>query len=426
MAIVVVGLDHHTAPVEVRERLDFRPSEIESALHTLRRAGLQEAAILSTCNRVEIFGGGDDAAAMAATIVDFLAGYHVLRREEFEPYLYCYQDAAAVRHLCATAAGIESLIIGEAQIQGQVRGAALQAQQAGTAGPLLNALFRTALVTGKRARTETAIGRSAVSVSHAGVELARRLLGDLRAVHVLLVGSGKMSELAARNLLDNGARAVSLVNRSLERAQALAAAWGGQALPFDQLPSTLIAADVVISSTAAPHAVISAEEVRRAMEARPERPLIMIDLAVPRDIDPDAAAIPGVYLYNIDDLEQVVMTNLERRAAELQAVEAIVEEEAAAFEAWLASRAVSPTLEDLRNRADAIRRAELQKALRRLGPISEREQRIIEAFSIGMVNKLLHEPTMRLRHQAAEGNGTEYAEALRYLFGLDSRDWNET
>lgn len=422
MVLSLIGFDHHTAPIEVRERLAFRWEELAAALPMALQPGLQEVAILSTCNRVEVYAVGAEQGVVFNQVVDFLADYHSLHREYFEPYLYQYQDNKAIRHVCATAAGAKSLILGEAQIQGQIRQAAACAQKAQTAGPVLSALFRSALVAGKRARSETGIARSAVSISHAGVELAKQLLGDLQPLHVLLIGSGKMSELAARNLLANGVGKITLVNRSLERAQALAAGWEGVALPLEELPQALLAADVVITSTAAPHMIIDAELIADVLRARPQRQLILIDLALPRDIDPAASTIPGAHLYNIDDLHSVVGMNKERRSAELNAVYSIIEEEALHFENWLATRTISPTLEDLRAHADAIRRAELKKALQRLGPLSEREQQIIETLSSGIINKLLHEPTIRLREQATKGKGNEYAKTVQYLFGLESKE----
>lgn len=417
MRLFVTGLDHHSSPVEVRERLAFRPSQLGAALAALRgEVALREAAILSTCNRVEVYGVADDEAP--ARVIAWLHDFHGLH-ERLAATFYTHLDAAAVEHLFATVSGINSLVVGESQIQRQVREAAQVARQHQALGPALNALFQHALAVGKRARTETAIGRHAASVSQAGVELARALLGDLAQAHVLLVGSGKVSELAAKNLLDNGARTITLINRTVERAQALAQQWGGRALPFEHLQAALDQADVVISSTAAPHTVIHPAHVRHALAARGGRPLILIDLAVPRDVDQEVAQIPGAHLYNVDDLQSVVARNLERRRAAIEAVRAIVRDETAAYLRWLQARAVVPTLNDLRAHAERIRRDEVAKALRRIGPLGEREQQIIDAMTQSIVNKLLHQPTVRLKQRSAEGDALRYAATLQELFGLE-------
>ncbi|PLS81571.1 MAG: glutamyl-tRNA reductase [Chloroflexi bacterium] len=419
MHIFVLGLDYHTSPVEVREQLAFRPSQLAAAYAALlQEVELSEAAILSTCNRVEIYGIADTLDRIAG-VSKFLHAFHNQPARSHDAALYTHVDGAAVRHVFATASGIESLVMGETQILRQMRDAAASASQHQALGPILNTLFRHALEVGKRARTETAISRHAASVSQAGVELARALFGRLETAHVLLVGSGKVSELAAKNLLDNGARIITLVNRTVEHAQKLAEQWGGRALPFDQLQGALNDADVVLSSTSAPHTVIHQQHVQTALAARDGRPLILIDLAVPRDIDVDVAAVPGVHLYNVDDLQTVVAANIERRRGEISAVEAIIAAEVDEFIRWLGARAAVPTLNELRAHAERIRQAEVEKALRRMGPLSERDQAIIQALSQGIVNKLLHQPTVRLKAHTASGNGLTYASALQELFGLE-------
>jgi glutamyl-tRNA reductase len=422
MQIIVVGLDHHTSPVEVRERLAFRPSQFPDAFDRLLHAPdspLDEAAILSTCNRVEVYGVTRDTTAAHAFLVAFLHQFHELPADSLSGVLRARIEREAVEHLFATASGANSLVLGEPQIQAQVRAAAEVAAAHHGLGPTLHALFRQAVEVGKRARTETGISRNAASVSHAGVELARRILGRLDRAQVLLVGSGKISELSAKNLVDNGARSITLVNRTVESAQRLADLWGGRALPFEALPTTLGDADVVISSTSAPHTVIHAEHVQAALRDRPDRPLLVIDLAVPRDVDVDVKEVPGAHVYDIDDLDQVVSANVQRRRDELGAVERIVAEEATRFLQWLSARAVVPTLKGLRAQADSIGRDELQKALRRLPDLPQREREVVESLVSGIVNKLLHQPTVRLKHEAAQGNAHGYAEALQFLFGLD-------
>ena len=427
LPIIVVGLDHHTSPVEVRERLAFGPSQLRDAFDALLcgpGAPLEEAVILSTCNRVEIYGVPGPMVDAPAAIADFLHTFHHLPPASVQTALYTWTGRQAVEHLFSTTCGLNSLIVGENQIQAQVRAAAAAAGGHEALGPVLGGLFRRAVEVGKRARTETGIGRNAASISHAGVELARRLLGGLSGAQVLLVGSGKMSELSAKNLIDNGAQSITVVNRSVEHARMLIDRWAAgtrrSVLPFDALPVALAEADVVLSSTAAPHAVILAEHVRAALAQRPERPLLLIDLAVPRDVDPAVADVPGAHVYDIDDLEDVVSANVQRRREELGAVQAIVDMEVQRFVDWLAARAVVPTLSSLRALADSISRAELDKAMRRLGGLDEREREAVELLATSIVNKLLHQPTIRLKHEAARGNASSYADALRYLFDLDA------
>ncbi len=425
MHIFAVGLDHHTSPVEVRERLAFRPSRFAAAYEALLYnpvSPLREAAIVSTCNRVEVYGVADDADEAATAVRQFLHTFHHLPPHSVDAALHSYVDAAAVQHLFGTASGIESLVIGEAQIQRQVREAAERAADHHALGPVLNTLFQRALEVGKRVRTETGISRHAASVSQAGVEFARSVFGSLQTAHVLLVGSGKVSELAAKNLLDNGARTITLVNRTVEHAQKLADQWGGRAVPFDALQTAINEADIVISSTAAPHTVIHAHHAETALAARRGRSLLLIDLAVPRDVDIDVAHIPGVHVYDIDDLQSVIVANLERRRGEIEAAQAIVDAETGEFMHWLGARAVVPALNELRSYAERIRQQEVAKALRRIGPLTERDQQIIEALSQSIVNKLLHQPTVRLKAQAADGMALHYAAALQVLFGLEESD----
>jgi len=419
MYLFVLGIDHRSAPVEVRERVAFRPSQYGQALGALvGELGLAEAALLSTCNRVEVYAVAADLEA-AQAVGEWLHAFHGLAPGTLDEQLVLHANAAAVEHLFAVTSGVNSLVVGESQIQRQVREAASLAGAHHSLGPVLNTLFRRALEVGKRARTETMIDRHAASVSQAGVELARRVFGGLDTANVLLVGSGKVSELAAKNLLDNGARAITLVNRTLEHACQLAQSWGGHALPFEDLQPALNGADIVITSTSAPHTVVHLYHVQLALAGREGRPLILIDLAVPRDVDDEVSALPGVHLYNVDDLQSVAADNMRRRSAEIEAVRAIIEAEAAEFLRWLGARAVVPTLTGLRAHAERIRQDEVAKALRRIGPLGERERSIVEALSLGIVNKLLHQPTVRLKQQSENGSGVEFASALRELFGLE-------
>ncbi len=396
MQIVVVGLDHNTSPIEVRERLAFPKSLIGEAYAQLKREHggiLEEAVILSTCNRVEVYAVAESTDEAHSAISAFLHTFHGLPAAAFDHHFYTHCGKAAVMHLFATACGLNSLVLGEDQIQAQIRGAAADAMAHEADGAALSALVRQALLVGKRARTETNIGRYAASISHTGVQLARQLVGGLEHAHVLLVGSGEVSELAAKNLIDNGARSITLVNRTRDSAEQLARRWKHEAtwsvLPFNALADALRDADVVLSSTAAPHTVIHAEHVGAALADRPDRPLLLIDLAVPRDVDAEVAHVAGAHVYDIDDLTAVVQTNMQRRREELGATQTIVDEEADRFMAWLSARMVVPTLASLRAQADSISRLELEKAMRRFGVLDDRERQVMESLASGIVNKLV-------------------------------------
>jgi glutamyl-tRNA reductase len=431
MNLLLAGLDHTTAPVEVRERLAFSASDIPAALLQLtmargqRPALFSEAAILSTCNRVELYGVASDSSA-AQNMASFLAEFHGIDEWQFSHTLFFLSGEAVARHLCATSAGLRSLVLGEAQIQGQVRTAFELAQQAGTAGPVLHRLFQHALVAGKRVRHETGLGQGAASVSQAGVALARQRLGELKGRSVLLVGGGQVSELAAQNLLANGADRLMIVNRTVARGHELARRYGAEALTFEELPHALARADIVISSTAAPVPIIYRQHVADAMEAKAHAhhtggppSMLLIDLAVPRDISAEVAQIDGVHVFTVDDLQEVVRHTLGQRAGLAEAAEAIASVEAEAFVGWMRSQEAVPTLTSLREYAESLRSSELDRALRRLSSLSPEQRTVVEALSRSIVNKLLHSPTRRLRDAAAQGDGQRYAAMLSDLFNLE-------
>jgi glutamyl-tRNA reductase len=413
MDLIVTGLSHQTASLEEREAATLRGEKLPDALARLARlAG--EGAILSTCNRTEIYAYSDgDPAAVAATLRAALLG-----PAGSGDQWYTRSGADAAAHLFRVAAGLDSLVPGEVQPLGQTTAPWPPAQPAGVAGPVCSALFQRALAAGKRVRSTTAISALPASISYAAVSLVRRILGRLEGRRVLVVGAGVMGEAVARCLMENGAGALLVANRHAARALALAAAHGGSAVAWDDLPVALAAADVVISATDAPGFVLPMDLVRKASHARPETPLHLIDLAVPRDIDPECAGLPGVFLHNIDDLRDVVDAGLAARRAALPAATAIVEEEAAAFRAWLESRRAAPTIEALRRRADAIRQNETEWALSHLNDLSARDRQIVEALAARLVGKLLHEPTVRLRELAAAPEGDTYTEAIHTLFDL--------
>lgn len=410
MKVTLVGVSHHRAPVELRERVALGLGEAGAVAAALaERAG--EAVCLSTCNRTELyiahpepFDAGADARAV------------LLEREpELEGALYRLHDEAAALHLFRVAAGLDSLVPGEGEILGQVR----TAFEAGTTGPVLDRLFRQALHAGRKVRAQTAIGESPSSVSAAAAALAQQVFGELRGCRVLIVGAGKVSEQAARNLLSRGAEIAFVANRSSVRAEELAGRFGAVPVPLEQIEDELSAADVVVASTSARDLVLRREQVERSLRGRRGRPLLLVDLAVPRDLDSAIGELEGCYLYDIDDLETVVADTLAGRRREAEAAEGLVADEAERFRAWRASLEVVPAIASLRALAEEIRRRELERAEARLGRLSDAERRAVEAMTAQIVNKLLHLPTVRLKEAAAAADGVLYADAVRHLFGLE-------
>jgi glutamyl-tRNA reductase len=411
MTLALLGISHHRAPVELRERVALDRAAA-GALSGSLAEGEGEAVCLSTCNRTELYVVGAEATARADAALVTLGG------EEVGPALYRLHDEAAALHLFRVAAGLDSMVPGEGEILGQVRGA----YELGAAGPVLDRLFRQALHAGKKARTQTAIGESPASVSSAAAALAEQVFGDLRGCRILLVGAGKVGEATARNLVARGAEIGVVANRSQGRANRLAAALGGQAVPLAQAADKLRAADVVVASTGSADLVLGRDTVAQAVEGRKGRPLFLIDLAVPRDLEPAIAELDGCYLYDIDDLEAVVRETLAGRRKEAERAERIVAEEAERFREWHASLEVVPAIASLRARAEEIRRAELRRAEARLGRLTEAERSAVESVTAQIVNKLLHLPTVRMKQAAAAADGVLYAETVRHLFGLGEEE----
>ncbi|HET7128225.1 MAG TPA: glutamyl-tRNA reductase [Gaiellaceae bacterium] len=394
MTFSLVGLSHHVAPVELRERVT-----LDAVAAAALARSLGDAVCLSTCNRTELYLSSVDEEH-AVNALEQLAG------ESLDGVLYrLHEDEAAV-HLFRVAAGLDSLVPGEGEILGQVR----DAYEAVTPGPLLDRVFRQALGVGKRVRTETAIGESPASVSSAAAALAAQVFGELKGRRVLLVGAGRIGELAASNLASRGAEIAFVANRTVETARELAHRFGGEALALDQLPSKLGEVDVVLSSTSSPDAVVHAGDV----PAKRRAPLFFIDIAVPRDLEPAIAELPGCFLYDIDDLEAVVAETLDGRRAEAERAEQLVADEAERFRAWRASLDVVPAIASLRARAEEIRNAELAKVR-----VSEDERRTLESVTAQILNKLLHLPTVRMKEAAVSADGAAYADAVKHLFGLE-------
>jgi glutamyl-tRNA reductase len=417
MRLVLVGTSHRLAPIEVRERMALEPDRAAELAEQLAGAH-GEAVCLSTCNRTEIYLAHEDAAAAERHAEEALATLSSLPEAELEPVLYRLQDKAAALHLFRVAAGLDSLVPGEGEILGQVRTAA----RIGRTGPVLDRLFRQALHAGRRVRAETAIGESPASVSAAAAALAQQVFGDLTGHSVLLVGAGKVAALAARNLLSRGARISAIANRGRERAEGVAGKVDARVVPLESIPGELVEADVVVSSTGSKGFLVTREMVDGIARLRKGRPLFLIDLAVPRDIDPAVHELPGCYVYDIDDLEAVVSESLSGRRGEAARAEALVAAEAERFHEWQSSLGVVPAITSLRARAEEIRSRELARVDARLAKLSERERQAVELVTTQIVNKLLHLPTVRLKEAAAgaNGDGGEYAEVLRHLFGLDA------
>ena len=433
MTIILVGLNHQTSPVALREQLSLSGCALDMALQELgseRSPGhrpdlsglppiIHESVILSTCNRLEIVATTGDPASVFEAIPVFLAGLQGLSVDSLRPHLYFLDEQAAVEHLIRVAAGLDSMILGEPQILGQVAQAFARAQGAGATGLVLSQLFARAIHAGKRARSETAISRHTTSMSHAAAHLAASAYGGLRDANILIVGAGEMAELAVTALHEQGARHLTCINRTYARAEWLARRLQGQALAWSHLSEALAAADVVVTATGAPHTVIFRSDVAQVLPGRMGRPLIIVDIALPRDVEPETGALPGVTLYDMDHLQGAVDANLAQRRAAIPQVEAIVRQEADEFFCWLAGRQVVPVLVDLRGKFEAMARAELNSALRLLDNSDPRTEQAMTLLTHRLIRKVLHEPTVRLKSEAANGNGIAYADALRELFALN-------
>jgi len=415
--VVVLGLNYRRATLALREDLAFPPYDLEASLEAMRRY-VPEGAILSTCHRVELYAAAPDARRAEAALKRFWSEQRGVPPQDFEPYVYRLVGRKAMEHLFTVASGLDSAIIGEPQILGQVREALRLGLEHGSVGPVLSALFQRAITSGRRARTETGIGRNAASLGSAAAELARATFGDLRSTRVLLVGAGKMSELTARNLLDKGVAGIAVVGRRPERARQLALQCGSD-VSLSRLEDGLRDCDIVITCTSAPHHVIRREMVERLMRERGGRSLFLIDIAVPRDVEPAVGEIDGVHLYNVDDLESTVSANVKERKAEARKVAPIINEEADGFQRWLATQSIVPIIVELREHAEAIRQAELARTSAVLSRLPAQDRLRIEALTLAIQKKLLHHPITLLRTHAADGNGQATAQAVRELFGLN-------
>ena len=419
--LFTLGANHKTAPLPLRERLalpDGRAARVLAEL--VEHEAVHEAVAISTCNRTELYLVTADPVEAENAALGVLSRQAGLRPTELLGAIYALRGSAAVEHLFAVTSGLDSMIVGEAEVQGQVKRSYEMALVEGVTGPVTNRLFRDALATGKRVRTETDVSRSSVSVSSVAVKLAADFLGDLAERRVLVIGAGENAELTARALRDRGVEALFVANRRYDRALGLAQRYGGRAIAFDDLPGELESADIVVSSTGAPHQILGREELEFVAASRMGRPLVLIDLAVPRDIEPSVRDCPGIALYDMDDLQTEVARNLSGRQSEADEALVLVREEVSRFETWLDSLDVVPTISALRRRGDEIVEQVLRENESRWESLSEADRERLATMASAVVSRLLHEPTRRLRGAAGEGTSYRYVHALHELFGLEA------
>lgn len=424
MAVLLIGLSHHTTPVDLREQFHLADYESIAVLRDIVKSvpQIQECVVLSTCNRFELYAVVQDVVPAGEAALDYLCQMQQLPVDELRPYFYTMQDRFAVAHLMRVASGLDSMILGEPQILGQVGQALEMAQSAATAGAVLQRLFSDALHTGKRARTETAISQHSTSVSHAAALLVKQQMDIVDDAHVLIVGVGEMAELAAEALQMHGISQLGVINRTYPHARAFAQKIDGIAYEWSRLWELMTHIDIVITATGAPHPILYADDIRRVMGQREAKPLLLVDVAVPRDIDPAVDQLSGVIRHDIDDLQRVVDDNLAHRRECIPQVEAIITQEEAKYFDWLNGRTVAPIITELRRKVKAMAEEEVRHALNRLGDLPPNEQAIVERLANRIVNKLLHEPTVRLKSRAANGEGEIYAGLVRELFALNERD----
>jgi glutamyl-tRNA reductase len=420
MRLFAVGLSHRTAPIELREKVDFAHSGVSAALASLAARNVaREIAVLSTCNRAEVYVAAESEQALDE-LARFFAEYHAVPLEEVRQHLYVHQGPEAARHLLRVAAGLDSLVVGEPQILGQVKSAFNVASQEHYVGTVLNRLFNAAFAAGKRVRSETGLGEGAVSVSYAAIALAKKIFGDLSHLHVLILGTGEMGKLTGLHLKAQNVKSITLSSRTRASAERLASQFDARVVDWPDMPGAIERADILVSATGAPATILDRTAVERAMKTRRDRPLFIIDIALPRDIDPAAGTIEQVFLYNVDDLQDIVKENLARRTAELKQADAIVDEEVARFAAWLQSREIIPTVVALRERFEHIRRAELGRLQHKLTGLPPEAQSQVDNITRLIVEKLLLTPTEQLKSINDNSLAAAYSDALNRLFSLPS------
>jgi len=417
--IVVLGLSHHSSPVELRERFAFADARVPAVLQLLREEGIaDEAVILSTCNRVEITVTTEDSIDPQTTVDLFLTDHKPVPAEGIGPHVYRYEGREAIHHLFRVAASLDSMVVGEPQLLGQLKVAYTAAKDAGAVCGWLDGLLTRAFGVAKRVRSETGIGQMAVSVSYAAVELARKIFGSLAGRTVMIVGAGKMSELAARHLRRSGASHVFVTNRTHDRAMEMARLFQGTPVEYDRFHATLPEVDILIASSAAPHYILNKEEMQRVIAARRNKPAYLIDLAVPRNIDPSVNDVANVFLYDIDDLQEVVNANLRERMKEAERAETLVSEEVERMMARLKVVEITPTIVGLQEQLEQIRSVEIEKARRRYGPFTPQQEEALEAATRAIINKVAHGPISELRVQAAKPDGAHAVALIKKVFHL--------
>ena len=426
MELIVIGLNHKTASIEIRERLAFQEDRIGEALSQAKSLpSLKEGMILSTCNRVEIYATARRAEKAIFDLKDFLSRYHGLPLKEFEKNLYLLTGEEAVRHIFRVASSLDSMVVGEPQILGQIKSAYNMAAESKTSGVIFHRLLHRAFHVAKRVRTETKIGNSAVSVSFVAIELAKKIFESLTKRTVLLIGAGEMCELAARHLVSGGVEKVLVTNRTYERAVALAQEFRGEPIPFEEMTQGLKKADIVISATDSSQYLIRHEQVAKVMRERKQKPIFFIDIADPRDIEPEVGDIENVYLYNIDDLQNVANENIKDREKEARKAEALVQEEVVKFVNWYKTLEVTPTIVALRDKFEEIRKKELEKTFSLHPNLSDREKQSLEALTSAIVNKILHTPLTLLKQTDEEAMADLFVDSLRTLFQLPEKSVEE-
>jgi glutamyl-tRNA reductase len=418
MNILVVGLNHKTAPIEVREKVAFDGPKLEEAVNILKTFdAVKENIILSTCNRVEIYAGVNEINAGVKGIKDFISDFHKVPKDLLDKSLYIHKGQEAIRHMYRVAASLDSMVVGEPQILGQLKDAYDAALTNKTTGIYLNRLMRKSVSVAKRIRTETKIAESAVSISFAAVELAKKIFDDLATKSFMLIGAGEMAELAARHLINSGVKDVYVTNRTTARAEELAHEFHGKVILFDNFTLELRHTDIVICSTGAPHYILMKDQVHKIMKERKQKPMFIIDISVPRNIDPQINDLDNVYLYDVDNLQGIIDINIQERAREAEKAEQIVDEEIGSFLKWTASLTATPTIVALRNKAEGIRKDELEKTLKKMGPLEEKTIRSIEQLTASIVNKLIHPPTAALK--AEEEDKEQMLGIIQKLYNLE-------
>lgn len=421
--IIVIGLNHQTAPVEVRERLAFSSEDNPKVLQAMRQDPcVDEVVLFSTCNRVELLVATKDKSKAVEMVKDFFADFKKTPRDTFEQALYVYDGDEAVRHIFRVAASLDSMVVGEPQILGQIKESYQEASSNRTCGVILNRLMHRSFSVAKRVRTETGIGDHAVSISYAAVELGRKIFGQLEGKAVLLIGAGEMAELAVEHLVTNRARPIFVANRTFERGLEIAEKFKGTAIRFEEVHDYLKQTDIVISSTGAPHYILVRGDFKGVMRARKNRPLFLIDIAVPRDIEPEINRITNVYVYDIDDLQDAIQENIEERKKEALKGKRIVDEAVVQFRRWFECLDVVPTIVALREKLEEIRQAEIKKTFASLTSASEKDRAAVDRLTVSLIKKILHDPTLFLKQRRHKDKKSLYVDIIRRLFDLDERN----